>query len=405
MDRISRYSVVIGVVAQVVCWINNLLLEVGAYASSSMLELHNRDDPHPFFDTMEKITSASQLVTFILNSHSRYRCIQNFRLSPPLFLKLCSLIDQELHKTKSLPTIVQVAVFLDWIAHNSKYRQQKERFKISHELIENCRVNVAKAILKVIYPKYVKYTDSIPDLSEHPKFKRFQGVFGCIDGSHIPIIVPASKHSQWLNRKSFTSTNALLVCDTKNMLFQYALFGAEGCGSDSTIFKQSAQNMKWLENGYLLADAGYGLSNKLLTPYRGVRYHLQEFARSNEKRPKNAKELFNLRHSSLRIIIERCFGVMKNRFEILSSPMVMSSPIKMWRVMYACVALHNFIRIEDNSIDTYFEAVTDEQLRNAPIPETETLTFGSTKAAKRKRDLIAIDMWNDYKEEKRRRSE
>jgi hypothetical protein len=44
--------------------------------------------------------------------------------------------------------------------------------------------------------------------------------------------------------------------------------------------------------------------------YRGVRYHLKE-VRQADQRPKNVKELFNLRHSLLRNVIKRIFGVLK----------------------------------------------------------------------------------------------
>ncbi|XP_012484448.2 uncharacterized protein LOC105798782 [Gossypium raimondii] len=45
-------------------------------------------------------------------------------------------------------------------------------------------------------------------------------------------------------------------------------------------------------------------------PHIGVRYHLKEFAAEG---PKNAKELFNLHHSSLRITVERVFRILKKR--------------------------------------------------------------------------------------------
>jgi len=47
---------------------------------------------------------------------------------------------------------------------------------------------------------------------------------------------------------------------------------------------------------------------RYLTPYRGVRYHLKEWAKGNLK-PQNKEELFNLRYSKLRNVIERIFGV------------------------------------------------------------------------------------------------
>ena len=39
----------------------------------------------------------------------------------------------------------------------------------------------------------------------------------------------------------------------------------------------------------------------------------------NRNLPTNARELFNLRHSSLRVIVERAFGALKNRFRILDN--------------------------------------------------------------------------------------
>jgi hypothetical protein len=52
-------------------------------------------------------------------------------------------------------------------------------------------------------------------------------------------------------------------------------------------------------------------------PPTGVRYHLTEYG--NRNHPTNAKEIFNLRHSSLRVIVERTFGALKNRFRILDN--------------------------------------------------------------------------------------
>ena len=56
--------------------------------------------------------------------------------------------------------------------------------------------------------------------------------------------------------------------------------------------------------------------NRLMVPFRGVRYHLKEYS---SKGPKNAKELFSHRHASLRNAIERAFGVLKKRFPIIRS--------------------------------------------------------------------------------------
>ena len=67
---------------------------------------------------------------------------------------------------------------------------------------------------------------------------------------------------------------------------------------------------------YYLGDAVYGNKNGILSLYRSVRYHLREFS---DRPPENERELFNLRHLSLRTTIERGFGVLKKLFWVLDA--------------------------------------------------------------------------------------
>jgi len=79
-----------------------------------------------------------------------------------------------------------------------------------------------------------------------------------------------------------------------------------------------------------------------LPPYRGERYHAQEY-RGQGRQPKNLEELFNYRHLPLRMTIERCFGVLKNRFPILKL-MPSNKPSRQRLIVTACCAIHNYIR-------------------------------------------------------------
>jgi len=63
---------------------------------------------------------------------------------------------------------------------------------------------------------------------------------------------------------------------------------------------------------YYLVDLGYPNEYEFLGPYRGQRYHLQEFRRRGQ--PQTREEIFNRVHSSLRYVIERTFGVWKKRW-------------------------------------------------------------------------------------------
>jgi hypothetical protein len=98
---------------------------------------------------------------------------------------------------------------------------------------------------------------------------------------------------------------------------------------------------------FYLVDAGYGAKPGFLPPYRGVRYHLNEWG-SNPVQ--NEKELFNLRHSSLRVTVERAFGSLKRRFKILDDAIpFFPFPTQVEVVIAACI-IHNWV-IEDGGDD------------------------------------------------------
>ena len=98
----------------------------------------------------------------------------------------------------------------------------------------------------------------------------------------------------------------------------------------------------------------------------GVRYHLSEFGSRNY--PSKARELFNLRHSSLRVTVERAFGALKNRFRIIDNKPFHTYKTQV-KLVLACCILHNWIIGFD--ID---EAVPEEEgfLVNQPeVDETQ----------------------------------
>ena len=58
--------------------------------------------------------------------------------------------------------------------------------------------------------------------------------------------------------------------------------------------------------------------------------------------PTNARELFNLRHSSLRVSVERAFGALKNKFRILYSKPFHPYKTQV-KLVIACCILYNWI--------------------------------------------------------------
>ncbi|ETV90089.1 hypothetical protein H310_15078 [Aphanomyces invadans] len=111
--------------------------------------------------------------------------------------------------------------------------------------------------------------------------------------------------------------NVLAACNFE-LEFTYVLSGWEGTANDGKVCCDAlGKGLTMSENKLDILDAGFALTMKCLTPYRGTRYHLKEYG-SGRLRPQNKEELFNLRHAQVRNCIERIFGVLKMRFPVLS---------------------------------------------------------------------------------------
>ncbi|CAL1355505.1 unnamed protein product [Linum trigynum] len=160
--------------------------------------------------------------------------------------------------------------------------------------------------------------------------------------------------------------NILAAC-TFDLKFTYVLAGWEGSASDSRILENALtrdDKLKVPPGKFYLVDAGYALKPGFITPYRNTRYHLKEYSHCP---PVNSKELFNLRHASLRNAIERAFGVLKKRFPIIASGSEAHHDVNTRsEIVLACCILHNFLLMYDPDEDILRE-------RQYSIPDVESL--------------------------------
>jgi hypothetical protein len=102
---------------------------------------------------------------------------------------------------------------------------------------------------------------------------------------------------------------------------------------------------------YYLVDAGYPNRFGYLAPYKGERYHVPDFHRGVP--PNTPEEKFNKIHSAKRNCIERAFGILKMKWQmLLKMPKYSIDTQKM--IVAACMALHNYIRAHDRE-DVHFQ--------------------------------------------------
>ncbi|KAG8390995.1 hypothetical protein BUALT_Bualt01G0142000 [Buddleja alternifolia] len=227
--------------------------------------------------------------------------------------------------------------------------------------------------------------------------KNVTGCLGALDGTCIPLRVAQKDKPRYRNRKGDVSINVLDVCDI-NMNYVYMLCGWEGSAADSRVLKDvitRENGFRVPDGNYYLCDSGYTNGDGFLAPYRGVRYHIQEW-NSHRTPPQNAHELFNKVHARARNVIERSFALLKGTWAILRSNSFY--PVKVQnRIIMACALLHNFSRIEMpvDPLEAEFPEVDDQ------ISDDQNATFIDQVEPSQQwtnwRESLATNMFDEWR--------
>ncbi|RVW75767.1 putative nuclease HARBI1 [Vitis vinifera] len=294
----------------------------------------------------------------------------------------------------------QVAKFLHIVDHNLRNRTMKFYFKRSSETISRHFHQVLRAIIS-LDDVFLKQPDGLKcpqEIKDNTKFwPYFKDCIGAIDGSHFRVKVSNDVVHRYRGRNYYPTQNVLAACSF-DLKFTYVLPGWEGSASDSRILDNALvrdfDKLIVPQGKYYLADAGFQLKIGFLTPYRSTRYHLKEYS---VHQPENDREVFNLRHSSLRNAIERAFGVLKKRFPIIASGTEPHYPVDTQSdIILACCILHNYLMGVDP--DERLIAEVDRELFSEEA-EFESMVLSLAEKCKEGeilREKIAMDMWKDY---------
>ncbi|XP_060671942.1 uncharacterized protein LOC125424111 isoform X2 [Ziziphus jujuba] len=299
--------------------------------------------------------SGQNFITELLNG-SEKTCYELFRMDKNIFLSLCTCLKQHeyLKDTKEVRVEEALAMFLIIIGHNVGMRLIADRFQHSLETVDRHFTLTLRAICR-LGKELICHTNS--PLPSH--------------------IVNNPKYFPWF----------------------------EGTANDSRVFLDAitrSENKFPLpkEGEYYVVDSGFPCTMGFLPPFRGERYHLQEY-HGRGRQPRGPKELFNYRHSSLRNVIERCFGVLKARFRILK----MMPPYKQSRqplIVIACCTLHNFIRksAQNDVMFTQWEEeeqeIEDEEASTSGSNNSIDLSDEAATAMAAYRNQLSQVMWHDY---------
>ncbi|TYK08067.1 retrotransposon protein [Cucumis melo var. makuwa] len=298
------------------------------------------------------------------------------------FTILCTMLRTRggLEATQYVDVEEMTAIFLHIVAHDVKNRVARRHFARSDATVSRHFNVVLNAVLR-IHEILLKQPDQV--------------THSCaLDGTHIKVNVSMSDHPRYRSRKSDITTNVLGLC-SQNGEFIFVMPGWEGSASDSRVLRDVVSRpigLKVPKGYYYLCDASYLNVEGFLAPYRGQRYHLIEWRGGNP--PKCPKELFNMRHSSARNVIERAFGSLKSRWAILRGRSYYPVDIQC-KIITACCLLHNLIHREMSSEATFEEPHLGED--DSSEMNIENINFvETTNVWTEWRDNLANQMFEDW---------
>lgn len=233
---------------------------------------------------------------------------------------------------------------LRWLADHFLPEQHETRGFDTHQSTVS---KVFSEVLQLVYSEadvWMKFPTSEESMTrakeEWQQRYRFPCALGALDCTHVPIRKPSQHGDEYINRKGFASINVQATCNS-NELFTSIDASWPGSVRDVRIWKNSEMCRILRGNtcrALLLADEGYGVIPWLMTPFR------------NPDTP--AEQSYNRLHKE-RIIIERCFGQLKQRFPILHHKIRLATE-KIPRVITCCFILHNIakhLRDQDFEVD------------------------------------------------------
>jgi DDE superfamily endonuclease len=302
----------------------------------------------------------------ILPKYDDYRFRQTLRVSREAFEFILQNIKshpvfQNNSSAKQFPIEyqLQIALFRFGRFGNSASLKDIERtFGVSEGTVINATRRVVEAILS-LEDKYLRWYT----VEESTEIKRriyqmsgFPHCLGFLDGTTIVLAEKPVKDGEfYFNRKSEYGLNCQIVADLDARI-RFFFCGYPASVHDSRCIGESdfcgSPEEFFDEREYVLGDSAYTLSSTILTPYK----------KPASLHPENAK--FNQILSSMRVRVEHCIGILKNRFQSLKGMRQRISGRKSARQVVfwvkACAILHNMIleldgwderNVDEGSID------------------------------------------------------
>ncbi|GES86159.1 putative nuclease HARBI1 [Rhizophagus clarus] len=328
------------------------------------------------------------------NGHNSFQ--KHFRINFTTFRAIVNRLETHpafiSDSSNATPVWKQIAIVIWRLANGAGIRVLEQTLGVSQGSVGNFTDRFLVALLdlerrRITWPQGSRLVNVIQGFEHGETGRKLPNVIGAMDGSHIPIHAPSKNGARYVNRKNFHSINLLGIVDHQER-FTYIHVGEAGSVHDARVFHRSSlynevslHPEQWVPGGtYIIADAAYPLRTYLIKAF-------PDYYMLNHR-----EKHFNKVLSSMRMVVERAFGHLKERWRILLKELYCTDIERINKIIFACCILHNFcidmndlLSLEDDinreieeieeDIDIYseFEAENDGREETAGTQKREYL--------------------------------
>lgn len=271
--------------------------------------------------------------------------IEHFRVSKDVAADIAVRFENseyykwQLGPHEKLTSLKQTQIFLWFAGH------QSASFCDVADIFNICISSLHKVTKRMTYflsnlaPEVIIWPNNErqAEIERHFREKNgYPGIIGAVDGTHIKIDKPLEDPDSYINRKGYYSIQAQLVCDHQ-LKITNLFVGYPGSVHDARVFRTSDLFHSLQEKCnefHILGDSAYPLMYNLMTPFpdRGM------LTRNQIN--------YNFQHSSNRICIEHCNGLLKQKWRQLYH-LKLRDIRTIVHFIRACCVLHN-LALNDN---------------------------------------------------------
>ncbi|KAI7954796.1 hypothetical protein MJO28_005196, partial [Puccinia striiformis f. sp. tritici] len=341
---------------------------------------------------------------FVLNRMTDGKFKQFFRMSRTSFFQLCKQVEDDpvFHNNSNRPqqpVIEQMMVTLHRLGtfgNGVSVGMVGHQFRIADGSVELYTNRCLMVILR-LQSKLVTWPNARArsDISQDFKEVGFDGCVGLIDGSLVGLSTcPEKDGPDYYSRKGSYGIVTLLVCDKdKNITYLYT--GWPGCSHDQRLMANCALTTSptdyFSEGQYLLADSAFLPMENVVPAYRRQR-HQPLTDEQND---------FNRHLSGMRVAIENCIGLWKNRFQSLRGLRLRiankQDMVRATAWIMACAVLHNYLN-QGEDFEFEQEGSTADEAE-VPLSATDNHPAGAASTAGTQKQLRVLMQAREFRED------